>query len=81
MSFMNKVKFYLGMVCIVQYGEKFVITKGGLLRTCLDRRDSFWWSEGSWNRFCTFNTKEEAEARLAKFQALAIGPPRLSMKA
>lgn len=60
----NWIKFHLGMVCVAEFDGKWVITRTTLgLTYCLDRDSNYWWSEGYWNRNCTFNTREEAEMR------------------
>lgn len=78
MSFLNKVKFVLGLECIAKYGEEFVITKRDFgVRVCLDRNSEFWWMEGNWHRYCTMKTREAAEARQVKL--LLPEPPKLRL--
>lgn len=78
MSLLSKVKFYLGLEVIVKYGDKFVITKREcFIRVCLDRKSEFWWTQGSWNRSCTLNTREEAELRIRTM--LPAEPKRLRL--
>lgn len=64
-SFWSKVKFYLGLKCVVRYEDKgWVVTKRqlGFLRVCLSNEEHYWWFGAEYfPQYCLFSTKEGAE--------------------
>lgn len=64
----NKIKFWLGLKCVVQVGDKWVITHRelGLIRSVLGP-DGYSWPTGSvkfWDNFKYYRSREEAEEAL-----------------
>lgn len=65
MKVWNTVKFILGLQCIAKFGDKYVVTRRDMLfmRVCLACNEEYWWTHGYWNKYCTFDTLEQAEKR------------------
>lgn len=67
----NKIKFWLGLKCVVQMGDKWVIThrEFGIVRSVLDSSGHSWPAgHGFLNNMKHYNTREEAEQALNKFK-------------
>lgn len=65
----NRIKYYLGLRCVVGVGQNWYITKTILfMRHAQGTENGHWWySTEYWPKYCAYSTKEEAVAALNKF--------------
>lgn len=75
------IKFHLGMKCVVQYGDKWVVTHkaGFMIREFLDTgweesKGGFWWMKGWEKNWSLFNTEEDAINALEKHSQIISKP-------
>lgn len=65
----NKIKFLLGMKCVIGINGRWYVTKRTMFRRfAQDKEDGHWWHcEEYWVKYCAYATKQEAVESLNKF--------------
>lgn len=65
----NKIKYWLGLRCVVEVDGKFLVSKrfAGLVRVYQSKTESYWWTEGYALNYCAYDTLQEAYDALDKF--------------